>query len=231
MTLTIHGAPYSTCTRLVALVCKEKQIPFNLSVVDLSKGQHKAPGFVAVQPFGQIPYIVDDDGFVLYESRAIARYLIRKYPNQGTQGLIPTDPKEEALFEQAASIEAFNFNPFASGIAFEKVFKPRRGLQTNEQAVEERLALLRAKLDAYDVILGKQKYLAGDVSVPLYTRCYRRYRRIVQQVTLADLQHLPYGTLLANAGYGDLFSEATRPNVSRCVCCMRRRYAHGPQFA
>ncbi|KAI6158452.1 glutathione S-transferase [Pisolithus thermaeus] len=204
MTLTIHGAPYSTCTRLVALVCKEKQIPFNLSVVDLSKGQHKAPGFVAVQPFGQIPYI-DDDGFVLYESRAIARYLIRKYPNQGTQGLIPTDPKEEALFEQAASIEAFNFNPFASGIAFEKVFKPRRGLQTNEQAVEERLALLRAKLDAYDVILGKQKYLAGD------------------QVTLADLQHLPYGTLLANAGYGDLFSEATRPNVSRCVCCMRRR--------
>ncbi|KAI6130808.1 glutathione S-transferase [Pisolithus croceorrhizus] len=196
MTLTIHGASYSTCTRLVALVCKEKQIPFNLSVVDLSKGQHKAPGFVAVQPFGQIPYI-DDDGFVLYESRAIARYLIRKYPNQGTQGLIPTDPKEEALFEQAASIEAFNFNPFASGIAFEKVFKPRRGLPTNEQAVEERLALLRAKLDAYDVILGKQKYLAGD------------------QVTLADLQHLPYGTLLANAGYSDLFSEAKRPNVSR----------------
>lgn len=195
MTLTIHGAAYSTCTRLVVLVCKEKQIPFNLNAVDLSKGQHKAPGFVAVQPFGQIPYIVDDDGFVLYESRAIARYLIKKYPNQGTQGLIPTDPKEEALFEQAASIEAFNFNPFASGIAFEKVFKPRRGLATNEQAVAERLAMLEAKLDAYDIILGKQKYLAGD------------------QVTLADLQHLPYGTLLASAGYSDIFSK--RPNVSR----------------
>ncbi|KAI5984874.1 glutathione S-transferase [Pisolithus albus] len=194
MTLTIHGAAYSTCTRLVALVCKEKQIPFNVNTVDLSKGQHKAPGFVAVQPFGQIPYI-DDDGFVLYESRAIARYLIKKYPNQGTQGLIPTDPKEEALFEQAASIEAFNFNPFASGIAFEKVFKPRRGLPTNEQAVAERLTMLEAKLDAYDVILGKQKYLAGD------------------QVTLADLQHLPYGTLLANSGFSEIFSK--RPNVSR----------------
>ena len=65
----------------------------------------------------------DEDGFVLYESRAIARYLIRKYPNQGTQGLIPTDPKEEALFEQAASTEAFNFNPYVALIIVEKVFK------------------------------------------------------------------------------------------------------------
>ncbi|KAI6141273.1 glutathione S-transferase [Pisolithus tinctorius] len=194
MTLTIHGAPYSTCTRLVALICKEKQIPFNIQAVDLRKGEHKAPGFVAIQPFGQIPYI-DDDGFILYESRAIARYLIRKYPNQGTPGLIPTDRKEEALFEQAASIESFNFNPFAAGIAYEKIFKVHRGLQTDEKVVQERVAMLSAKLDAYDVILGKQKYLAGNT------------------VTLADLQHLPYGTLLANSGFSELFSS--RPNVAR----------------
>ncbi|KAI6039590.1 glutathione S-transferase-like protein [Pisolithus marmoratus] len=194
MTLTLHGAPYSTCTRLVALICKEKQIPFNIHAVDLAKGEHKAPGFVAVQPFGQIPYI-DDDGFVLYESRAIARYLIRKYPNQGTPGLIPTDPKEEALFEQAASIEAFNFNPFAAGIAYEKVFKLRRGLQTNEQVLEERLTMLKAKLDAYEVILGKQKYLAGN------------------NVTLADLSHLPYGTLLSNAGYSKFIAVYPRVMV------------------
>jgi glutathione S-transferase len=65
----------------------------------------------------------DDDGFVLYESRAIARYLSKKYPNQGTS-LIPSDPKAEALFEQASSIEIFNFNAFVAPIVFEKVFKP-----------------------------------------------------------------------------------------------------------
>ena len=65
----------------------------------------------------------DEDGFVIYESRAIARYLIRKYPNQGTRGLIPTSLKEEALFEQAASIEAFNFDSFVFAIAMERVFK------------------------------------------------------------------------------------------------------------
>jgi glutathione S-transferase len=65
----------------------------------------------------------DDDGFILYESRAITRYLIKKYPNQGTH-LISNDPKSEALFEQAASIEAFNFTTFVTPIVVEKVFKP-----------------------------------------------------------------------------------------------------------
>jgi len=65
----------------------------------------------------------DDEGFILYESRAIARYLIKKYPNQGTP-LIPTDLQAEALFEQAASIETFNFDAIVMAIAAEKVHKP-----------------------------------------------------------------------------------------------------------
>jgi glutathione S-transferase len=39
----------------------------------------------------------------------------------------------------------------------------RRGLQPNEARVSELLAILNGNMDAYDVILGKQKYLAGDV--------------------------------------------------------------------
>jgi hypothetical protein len=39
----------------------------------------------------------------------------------------------------------------------------RLGLQTNEERVSELLGLLQSNLNAYDVILGKQKYLAGDV--------------------------------------------------------------------
>ncbi|KAG2366652.1 glutathione S-transferase [Suillus spraguei] len=191
--LKLYGSPFSTCTRLVALICKEKNIPYELIQVDLAKGEQKRPSYTALQPFGQVPYI-DDDGFILYESRAIARYLIKKYPNQGAS-LIPTDPKAEALFEQAASIETFNFTAFVSLIVFEKVFKPRRGLQTNEDRIKELLATLVPKLDAYEVILSKQKYLAGD------------------SVTLADLAHLPYGTLFYGVGYAELFDS--RPNVAR----------------
>ncbi|KAF9231971.1 glutathione S-transferase [Melanogaster broomeanus] len=194
MVLKLHGFPVSTCTRLVALICKEKEIPYELIVVDFTKGEQKSPAFKEQQPFGVVPYI-DDDGFILYESRAICRYLIKKYPTQGTLGLIPTDPKAEALFEQASSIEGANFAPSAGPLMFEKVFKKFRGLQTDEARAAEYLATLNAKLDAYDVILGKQKYLAGET------------------VTLADLQHLPLGTVLCTSGHADVFSS--RPNVAR----------------
>lgn len=63
-------------------------------------------------------------GFIYFpvESRAICRYLELKYKGMGTE-LIPTNIQAQGLFEQAASIESFNFDPYASGIVFEKVFK------------------------------------------------------------------------------------------------------------
>ncbi|KAI9573206.1 glutathione S-transferase [Boletus coccyginus] len=194
MVLKIYGYAKSTCTRFVALVCKEKEIPYEVVPIDLTKREHKSTEFIKNQPFGQIPYI-DDDGFILYESRAIARYLIRKYPNQGTTGLIPTDPKEEALFEQAASVEVSNFDSQIYPLVYEKVFKAYSGGKADQGKVDEYLKTLEAKLDAYNTILGNQEYLAGD------------------NLTLADLQHLPYGGMLYVAGHGDVIGK--RPNLAR----------------
>jgi glutathione S-transferase len=64
----------------------------------------------------------DDDGFILYESRAMCRYIARKYASQGIP-LIPTELKAEALFEQAASIETSYFYKHASAAVVEGVFK------------------------------------------------------------------------------------------------------------
>jgi glutathione S-transferase len=69
-------------------------------------------------------FFQDDDGFILYESRAIACYIALKYPDQGTPLVpSPTDVQAWALFEQAASNEYANFEPFAKQIVFEKLFK------------------------------------------------------------------------------------------------------------
>ncbi|KAL6306985.1 glutathione transferase [Sparassis latifolia] len=197
MVLKLHGFTLSTCTRRVAMVLKEKNVPYELVPVDLSKREHKAAAYTAVQPFGQVPYIVEDDGFTLYESRAIARYVAVKYAAQGEKVFPPlTDLHALAKFEQAASIELTNFDPFASGIAAERVFKPRRGGVTDEKLVAGYLASLKSKLDAYDVILSKSKYLAGD------------------ELTLADLFHIPYGATLKLAGV-DVLEDPSRPNVLR----------------
>ncbi|KAJ7235424.1 glutathione S-transferase [Mycena rebaudengoi] len=193
MTIKLFGSPYSTCTKRVATVLIEKKVAFTFQSINIMAGEHKSNEFRAHQPFGQVPYI-DDDGFILYESRAICRYIVDKYANQGPK-LVPTDLKGKALFEQAASTEYSNFDPFSSRAVSEAVFKPMMGMETNKANLEENLKTLSAKLDVYEAILGKQKYLAGD------------------EVTLVDLFHLPYGALLEKAG-SDLMTTKS-PNVTR----------------
>ena len=131
-------------------------------------------------------FFQDDDGFILYESRAICYYIAAKYPDQGTP-LLPTELKATALFHQAASVEICHFSDNIVKASAEKLYKPwvfffRRdhrteclmdrdsfllhsyhGLQPDEEAFEKHIAALALKLDVYDKILSKQKYVAGDV--------------------------------------------------------------------
>ncbi|KIO19252.1 hypothetical protein M407DRAFT_31106 [Tulasnella calospora MUT 4182] len=145
--------------------------------VDIGAGEHKSEAFLKMQPFGQIP-VLEDDGFYLFESRAITRYIATKYADQGTNLLPdPNDLKAVALFEQAACIEQADFDPYASEIAVEKVFKPHRGAAPDEAVFTKLVTSLNSKLDGYEKILSKQKYLGGD------------------QLTLVDLWHLPYGQI------------------------------------
>ncbi|KAH9018603.1 glutathione S-transferase [Lactarius pseudohatsudake] len=189
--IQLYGAPRSTCTRRVALIAKERNIPYNLTTVDLMTGEHTKASYREHQPFGQVPYIIHD-GLELFESRAIGRYVATL--GSGTE-LIPTEPHARAKFEQACSIEYCQFDPVASTIAYEKVFKGYLGQKTNEPLVAELVIKLNGKLDAYEIILGKQKYLAGNV------------------VTLADLYHLPYGTIIfEHLKLGEL---EKRPNLQR----------------
>jgi len=193
MVLKLYGSATSTCSQRVATVLHEKNVPFQLIIVDLSKAEHKKPEYLEKQPFGQIPYI-DDDGFILYESRAISRYIATKYGEQGNK-LIPAGLKEWALYEQAASNELSNFDPFVSGVAYEKLWKVYGGGQTDEALVKKHIDTLNIKLDAYEKILSKQKYLGGN------------------ELTLADLYHLPYGSKLYTVGYGSLIDS--RPHVKK----------------
>jgi len=192
MVLKLYGSPVSTCTKTVATVLAEKKVPFELVEVSFTTGELKSAPYLEKQPFGQVPYL-DDDGFILYESRAISRYIEEKFRNQGPT-LIPTDLKAKALFEQAASVEQNNFYPHASGAVFENVFKKWRGLEPNPATFKEKIDALDAKLNVYDKILSKQKYLAGE------------------ELTLADLFHLPYASMLELAG-SDIMTS--KPNVAR----------------
>ncbi|KAJ3541619.1 hypothetical protein NMY22_g3819 [Coprinellus aureogranulatus] len=194
MVLILYGGEDTTGTKRAALVLHEKQVPFKFVQIDWRKKEHKSAAYLKLQPFGQVP-VLDDDGFILYEGRAIARYIEEKYADRGTQGLIPKNPKAKALFEQAASIEAFNFDPYPTNAIIEMILKPGVDGSGGDKAIyDANMALLEPKLDVYDQILAKQKYLAGD------------------QLTLADLFHLPFATWITESG-SDVIQK--RPNVAR----------------
>ncbi|KAK1232624.1 hypothetical protein PQX77_004244 [Marasmius sp. AFHP31] len=195
MVLKLYGMIISTNTTRVMTVLHEKEIPYEFIIVDLFKGEHKAPEYLERNPFGQVPYI-DDDGFILYESRAICTYLATKYADQGTRLIPPaSDLQATAKYEQAASIEGYHFDPYVSKAVAEAVFMPFYGKTPDQEYVNNLLSTLEENLKAYEVILGKQKYLAGD------------------QITLADLAHLSFGNFLPRAG-SDLW-DRQGPNVTR----------------
>jgi len=108
----------------------------------------------------------------------------------------PGDLNHYALFEQACSIEQSYFDPIVSAIAFEKVFKPRKGLGPTDEARVAKLAKeLDTTLEVYNRILSSQPYLAG------------------REITVADLFHLPYGTMVEGLGFAELFEKYPHVNT------------------
>ncbi|KAJ6486993.1 glutathione S-transferase [Mycena sanguinolenta] len=156
---------------------------------------------MAKHPFGQVP-MIDDDGFIIYESRAICRYIIDKYPNRGPE-LLPKGLKERSLVEQAAAVEYATFNPALMPVFKESAEKALRSEPVDQAVLDEALKEFSAKLDVYEVILGKQKFFAGD------------------EFSFADLCHYAYAPFLTLGGIDIMTSKG--PNVARCVPCLNFR--------
>ncbi|KAF9530604.1 thioredoxin-like protein [Crepidotus variabilis] len=195
MVLKLYGVTNFGGTDRVIVILREKGVPYEVHEVDTKNKEHKSAAFVEKQPFGLVPYL-DDDGFILYESRAIGYYIAAKYADQGTQGLLPKadDLKANALFQQALSSEICNFETFTFPLILATLGQRYKGLEIDQTTVDKAMAALDEKLDVYDNILSKQKYITGD------------------ELTIVDLFHLPSGALLPACGYHGL---KTKPNVAR----------------
>ncbi|KXS21754.1 thioredoxin-like protein [Gonapodya prolifera JEL478] len=191
--LTVYGNPLSTCTRRVLFALREKGVPYELVAVDLRAGEHKSPEFLKLQPFGQIP-VLQDGTFTLFESRAICRYIERKYRGHGTS-LIPEGAKEAGIVDEWCSVEQAIFDPPCSGLVSELLFKKSRGLEHDPLRARVLVRQLEEVMDVYERHLSDGKeYLAGEFS-------------------LADLFHAPYGVYLAPVGLLPILTTPSRPHV------------------
>src|SRR4051812_38916353 len=123
--MKIFGHPMSTCTRKVLMTLAENNTPYELVVVDFAKGEHKQEPHLSRQPFGQVPAL-EDDGFELYESRAMSRYLNDKAGGP----LAPRDARDRARMEQWISVETSDFSGWVMKFVFHHIFHREQTAET-----------------------------------------------------------------------------------------------------
>jgi glutathione S-transferase len=188
--MKIYGHPASTCTRKVLCTLNEKGAPYEFIIVDITKGEQKSPEHLARQPFGVVPAL-DDDGFMLYESRAMIRYLDGKLSGVS---LTPSDLRARAMMDQWISVETSNFTPYAMKVIYQSLFAKWRGFEPDLTALKEGRAGTVKALEVLEPALEGRTHLVGDT------------------FTLADLNYAPYLQYLDQGGHGDLV--AGFPNVA-----------------
>ena len=178
--MKIFGHPLSTCTRKVLMTLAETGTAHELNVIDFAKAEHKADPYLSRQPFGQLPAL-DDDGFALYESRAIARYI-----NDKAKGpLLPTDLRARALTEQWISVETSNFTPHAMKFVYHYIFQRKQ----DEAVLAAATDALQNCLTVMERQLATTPHLAGEA------------------FTLADICYMPYIDYVMSTPGKEIFAK------------------------
>src|SRR5437763_1431062 len=94
--MKLYNANFSPNALRTRAVLLELGIPYEQIEVDMSKGDNRTPEYLALNPNGKVPMLVDRD-LVIWESRAINAYLAALYPERN---LYPADIKVRAKVDQ-----------------------------------------------------------------------------------------------------------------------------------
>lgn len=157
MSLTFYYAPMTSATR-IHWALEELGVPYEKVKVDLGQGEHKKPAYLALNPNGKVPLVVDE-GVPIFESTAILIYLGERYGVD--KGLFP-----EATMKRAEALKWIAWAAVTLGEAGGRLMR-----NTSERfPAEERNALAgeRAKkelgeqLEILDQALTGKDYLLGD---------------------------------------------------------------------
>jgi glutathione S-transferase len=160
--MKLHYHPVSTTSRPIVLFAQENNVPVELKIVDLMKGEHVQPPFSEMNPNQLVP-VLEEGNFRLTESSAILKYLADKIDSP----LYPKDLQKRAKVNEAMDWLNTQLNrDLAYGLVYPQIFPHHKRPSDHTQKETLAWAKDRAKkwltvLDAH--ILGShQKYMAGN---------------------------------------------------------------------
>ena len=150
-------------------------------------GKTKDASYLAMNPNALVPTLVEEDGFVLWESNSIVRYLAAKYDKAGA--LEPKNPKARALAGQWMDWQLSVANPAITPVFWQLVRTPVE--QRDQKVIEAHTQKTIDAMAMLDTQLGKTAYVAGDVfcygDIPVGCVCNRFVKLIKERPSMPNL--------------------------------------------
>lgn len=152
MPLLLYQFPVSAPCRAVIMTAKHIGIELSLKEINLFAKEQLKPEFLQINPQHSVPTL-DDNGFILWESRAIMGYLINKYAPGNS--LYPEEAEKRAEVDKMLYFDIGNMYKKIVDFVFPQIFAGARPDQEKLKALKEASAVLNE-------ILAKSAYVAAD---------------------------------------------------------------------
>lgn len=159
MAIQFYSWPMSSGAR-THWALEELGVPYEYVQLDRSKGEHKTPEFLAINPNSKVPALVDD-GVAYFESLAIALYLGERYGVE--HGLWPTTPKDRAdalswsvwgMVELQYNLREYIYHGLATPISYKPEGQSKAAAEFNHGATKRNFAMLDRRLADREHVLG-----------------------------------------------------------------------------
>jgi glutathione S-transferase len=150
----LYHFPYSQHARRVVSLLEEAGLQYELRHVDMGKGEHVSPAYLAINPNHQVPTLLDGD-IKIHESNAILRYLCVKH---ALANWYPADLRARAAVEQWLDWNQCRLSPAVVDIVLNSVFLGDRG---DAAAIERGRLKLRELEPILESGFSKQAFIAG----------------------------------------------------------------------
>jgi glutathione S-transferase len=156
--MKLYGFAPSPNTWKVRAVAAHLGIALDYEEVDLTKGGSRAPGYLAINPTGRTPALVDGD-FKLWESTAIMQYLASQKPNS----LWPDSARARADIMRWQSWQLMHWsNQGCDPLLFNRLVKKILNLGPPDEAeIAKAIECFNREAAVLEAHLGKQPYLTG----------------------------------------------------------------------
>ncbi|MGD0959922.1 MAG: glutathione S-transferase family protein [Methylomonas sp.] len=148
----------------VWLALEHKQLPYEFHLLSFRNGELKQPEYLAINPRGKVPALLDDD-FALWESSTIVEYLEERYPDRP---LFPADARRRAIVRRI-SAEAYSyFYPILRRLMEETLLRSDGDGGGDPAVIALARQDLSRELDYFDSLLAGD-YFAGAISAADFT--------------------------------------------------------------